>query len=99
MGLVVAVLATASGPGYLIEDTAAGSRVWRASGAVDPRRELATLERAAGDEAAMVTQLLERGWLRRTARAPDPLRRGARKSSGRRRFPVEAHAVAAPTPT
>ena len=67
MALVAQVLSTADAPGYLVEDTAAGTRVWRASGPVDAPRELPQLEQAERDEAAMVTQLLARGWLRRTA--------------------------------
>src|ERR1700744_1877897 len=43
MALVAQVLNTAEAPGYVVEDTAAGTRVWRASGPVDTPRELPEL--------------------------------------------------------
>lgn len=35
MPLVAQVVGTAEAPGYMVEDTAAGTRVWRATGPVD----------------------------------------------------------------
>lgn len=92
MDLVAEVLGIAVGPGYLVEDTAAGPRVWRASGTLDGRRELPLLERVSSDEAAMVAQLLKRGWLHRANRRQTRAAEQRGKSSGRRRFDVDAHA-------
>ena len=97
MALVAQVLSTAEAPGYLVEDTAAGTRVWRASGPVDTPRELPQLEQAERDEAAMVTQLLARGWLRRAARTQTRTGQQRGQSSGRRRVDVEGHALSVPT--
>lgn len=98
MALVAEVLTVAAAPGYLIEDTAAGARVWRASGGLDARSERPALMRADPDEAGMVCQLLARGWLHRAA--PAQTRAGVHigQSSGRRRCDVAAHALTVPTP-
>ena len=97
MALVAQVLNTADTPGYLVEDTAAGTRVWRASGPVDAPRKLPQLEQAERDEAAMVAQLLARGWLRRTAGTQTRTGEQRGQSSGRRYVDVEGHALSVPT--
>jgi hypothetical protein len=97
MALVAEVLGAADNPGYLVEDTAAGTRIWRASGPVDARRELPLLESAERDEAAMVAQLLARRWLHRGARTQTRAAVARGRSSGRRRFDVEVHALTVPT--
>ena len=97
MDLVAEVLSTAAAAGYLVEDTPVAARIWRASGPVDPGQELPLLEQADPDEAAMVCQLLARGWLHRGARTRSRSAELRGQPSGRRRTGVEVHALTVPT--
>lgn len=101
MALAHRVLTLAAGPGYLLEATTAPdadqdrSPVWRGGEGTDAAGA-ALLDPTEPDEAAMVTQLLERGWLHRSARPEKrtAIRRG--EPSGRRRTRIEAHPVTLP---
>lgn len=91
MALVSAVLAAADRDGYFLADP--DDACWRTGTETDSATATVALVESDPAEAAMVAQLVARGWLHRGAR---PRRRaGTRrgKASGQRRVELDVHPV------
>lgn len=95
MALVRGVLGAADRHGYLLGDPAGhtSASCWRASTLTDPGTGTSTLVATEPGEAAMVAQLLGRGWLARATRRRTRVAVRGDRSSGRRRGEVAVDAV------